>query len=324
MKYNDFLAVLQQELKSYLDARNFDGAVNVRKVLKNNGVELDALMAIRTGYKAAPTIYLNCYYDEYKSGKSINEIIEEIYSMFSRKLGDVEFDIEEFTDFEKIKSKIAYKVINTEKNKKLLKKVPHIDILDLSVVFYCIVKCDKNENATTLIYDHHANMWNVTTEELYEIAKENTPKLLPYEIKSMEDIIMEMICEKNCFEVNENGEYNGEETENLTSMIMEELKKADEPKMYVLTNVYRLNGAVAMLYDGVLREFANKQQKDIIILPSSVHEVIIIPIENNMTPKEFDSIINEVNNEEVIPEEILSDHAYMYVRSVDEIIIPTE
>jgi hypothetical protein len=331
MEYNEFLAMLQDELKSYLEVIRFEGKINIRKVLKNNGVELDALMVVREGINASPTIYLNYYYDQFVSGKSIEEIIREIYSMFSKELGDVEFNIEDFTDFQKIKHKIAFKVINTEKNKRLLKKVPHIDIMDLSIVFYCIVKCNKNENATTLIYNHHLDMWNVSLETLYETAEKNTPILLPYEIRSMEDIIMEMIKERKyggdeeeideC-EVNETGCYDGEEAEALTNMIMEEIEKADEPKMYVLTNKYRMYGACAIFYDGVLKKFADEHQKDIIILPSSIHEVIIIPMEEQMNPKDFESIIKDVNNEEVTPEEILSGHAYIYRRSDDKIYMP--
>ena len=320
MKYNEFQQVLQKELKSYLDARNFDGAVNIKRVLKNNGVELDALMLMKRGTNASPTIYLKCYYDEYVSGKSIDDIIKEIFNMFSCDVDDFDFNIEEFTDFEKIKDKIAYKVINTAKNKKLLKKIPHIDIMDLSLVFYFIIKCNKNENATTLIYNHHMTMWNVTTEELYQIASKNTPILLPADIRSMEDIIMEMFSDKNGYEINEAGCYNGEEINEITNIIMEEIKKEEEPKMYVLTNNYRMNGAAAMFYDGVLKEFAKRHNRDVIILPSSVHEVIIIPIEKNMTPKEFDTIINEVNSEQVTPEEILSDHAYLLPQLFDKLV----
>ncbi|MCR5836690.1 MAG: DUF5688 family protein, partial [Lachnospiraceae bacterium] len=318
--------------KSYLDVIKFEGKINVRKVLKNNGVELDALMVVREGVNASPTIYLNYYYDQFISGKNIEDIIREIYSMFSKELGDVEFNIEDFADFEKIKNKIAFKVINTEKNKRLLKKVPHIEIMDLSIVFYCIIKCNKNENATTLIYNHHLSMWNVSTETLYEIASKNTPVLLPYEIRSMEDIIMEMIKEKRCAEsevddtsecvVNETVFYDGEEAEALTNMIMEEIEKTDEPKMYVLTNKFRMYGACTMFYNGVLKDFAQEHQKDIIILPSSIHEVIIIPMEEHMSSKDFESVINDVNNEEVIPEEILSGHAYIYRRSDDKIHMP--
>ena len=325
MEYNAFLAMLQEKLKSYLDKVGFEGKTRIRKVLKNNGVELDALIVVREDTSASPTIYLNCYYEQYMVGRNVEDIIKEIYSMFSRKLEDIDFSIEEFTDFNKIKDRIVYKVINTEKNKRLLDKIPHIDILDLSIVFYCIIKCDKSENATTLIYNHNLPLWGVKVEELFEIAKENTPKQLPWEIRSMEDIILEMISEKSGCQVNEAGYYNGEEynmeADELTSLIMEEIRKEDEPKMYVLTNVYRMHGAATMFYEGVLKSFAEEHQKDIIILPSSVHEVIIIPVEKHMAPEDFESVINEVNEEQVIPEEVLSNHAYIYVRSDDKIYI---
>lgn len=321
MCYEDFLAYVKSELKSYLDREGSECAVNVRKVLKNNGIELDALTIVNVECKTSPTVYLNRYYDEYQKGRDKEDIVSEILELFHKNYGRVNFDLSEFADFARIQDKIAYKVISVKKNKKLLKRIPHIKKLDLAIIFYCIIKCNKNENATTLIYNQHLEMWDVSLEDVYEKALENTPALLPHEIKSMSDIIKEMLNDGSEYDqVHEDGCYGDDETEILTDKIMEELTESGTtPQMFVLTNVFRLNGAATMFYDGVLREFSQEKQSDLIILPSSIHEVILIPMEEGMKLSDFKSMIGEVNEEEVDPSEILSDHAYVYMRETDEI-----
>lgn len=321
MNYEEFLAYVKSELKSYLDREGSDCAVNVRKVLKNNGIELDALTIVNVECKTSPTVYLNRYYDEYLNGREEEEIISEILELFLKNYGKVSFDISEFADFSKIKDRIAYKVISIKKNKRLLNKVPHIKKMDLALVFYCIIKCNKNENATTIIYNQHLDMWGVGLDEIYKAAMENTPKILPHEIKSMSDIIKEMLEDGSDYnEVHEDGCYGDEELDILADKLMEELTcESIEPQMFVLTNVFRLNGAATMFYDGVLKKFAKEWQSDLIILPSSIHEVILIPMEEGMKISDFKSMINEVNDEEVDPAEVLSDHAYIYIREADEI-----
>ena len=82
-----------------------------------------------------------------------------------------------------------YKLINAEKNKGLLEDVPHKDFLDLSIVFQCLVSLEEiGEDASILINNTHSEMWNVSVEELYQAAMENTHQLCPYEIKDITDV----------------------------------------------------------------------------------------------------------------------------------------
>lgn len=321
MDYETFLALVKEELKSYLDKDNKNCAVNVRKVLKNNDIELDALTIVDVECETSPTIYLNRYYDEFLEGRTIENISGEIYELLKQNSDKICIDVNEFTDFSKIKHCIAFKVINAQKNRKLLKRIPHVRRVDLAIIFYCIIKCNSHENATTLIYNQHMDLWRVKTEDIYQEAVKNTPLLLPFEIKSMSDIIKEMLGEVNQdMEVHEECRYGGEEIDAFTDKLMEELISDDDtPQMYVLTNRYRLNGAACMFYEKVLKNFADEQNRDLIILPSSIHEVILIPMDEDMRPEDFKFMIGEVNSEEVDPAEVLSDHAYIYRRSKDQL-----
>ena len=89
--------------------------------------------------------------------------------------------------------------------------------------------------------------------------------------------------------------------------------------MYVLTNQHKLNGSVCILYQNVLRDFANRLACDFYILPSSIHEVLLIPAANQISYQELSDMVQDVNSSQLSREEILSDHVYYYSRETCQI-----
>ena len=81
--------------------------------------------------------------------------------------------------------------------------------------------------------------------------------------------------------------------------------------MYVLTNDTKVNGAAAILNDDIRQEIAEKVG-DFYMLPSSIHETLIIPKDAGMEFKELEQMVQEVNQTQVAPGERLSDHVYEY------------
>lgn len=142
-----------------------------------------------------------------------------------------------------------------------------------------------------MIRNEHLKLWHKDEEEIREIALKNTPELLPAAIWTMKDMLGEM----------------GVDTENLS----------EETPMYILSNKSRINGASAMLYDGVLRKFAGNLGSDLFILPSSVHELILVPVCDTLSPSDLIEMIAEVNDTQVSAEEILSYSLYEYSREND-------
>ena len=94
-----------------------------------------------------------------------------------------------------------------------------------------------------------------------------------------------------------------------------------EVPMYVLTNHIKLNGAVCMLYPEILKEFSNTLNCNLILLPSSVHEMIIIPKSSNTSLEDLKEMVRDTNENHVEEEEILSYSVYEYVREEDRILI---
>ena len=116
-----------------------------------------------------------------------------------------------------------FKLINYEQNKNLLQKIPHIKILDLAIIFNCLVDADETGNATILIYNQHLSLWNITKDDLYHLAMKNTPALLTYELRDMSDVLIELMAGVPCNSMKEEFEY----------MV----------PMYVLSNKSKLNGS---------------------------------------------------------------------------------
>ena len=91
--------------------------------------------------------------------------------------------------------------------------------------------------------------------------------------------------------------------------------------MYIMTNRQEVNGASVLLYDDVLQTFALKKKTDFYIMPSSIHEVILIPKSKSPDLKDLNEMINEVNETQVQEEEVLSDHAYYYEKNTHTLMM---
>ena len=286
MKYPDFIETVKEHIKEVIQKQ-----VHVYPVLKNNGAVYDGLVIIDPILNISPTIYLNPYYHRYLEGVSMEDIFEDILKTYQENLPDSDFDVSLFQDFAKAKERIVMKLINASKNETLLTKVPHILIYDLAIVFLCNVSDFVNEFATILIYNHHLSLWDVDTQDLYEIAQLNTPNLLRPQLDNLHDVY----------------KYITEDT----------LPYLDDLDVNIMTNHLKIHGATCMVYPKLLDEISDIYEDDIIIIPSSIHEILFFPkenIPNGYSLEELNTIIEDINETQLTDDEILSDHIYWYHR----------
>ena len=292
MEYKEFVEYIKMNA-GYIAGEG--GNITINHVIKNNGCEMDGLVIMEKGKDIAPTIYLDSFYELYTNGENIKNIIRQIEVIYEQNKNNVTFDVNILKHFDTIKDKIVYKVVNYRSNEKLLEQVPHKRILDLAVVFYCLLDNEYGRSATALIYNNNLKNWNVTIDDVYKAALKNTPDLLHSKISSMAALFEK--CGVN---------VDGEEVD---------LKDYVPSDMYVLTNESKLNGAACILYENVLYDFAQKLGADLYILPSSVHEVILLPKLSMFEEDELVNMVKEVNTEGVTADEVLSDHVYEYNRT---------
>lgn len=324
MNYEEFISYIRDSIAKEVGNNK---TVTLNKVLKNNDMELDALTINSRETNISPTIYLNSYFKEYESGRSPGDIVSEIYQLYESHRDKLEFDVDMFKNFDGIKDRIAYKLINKKANERLLSQVPFIEILDLAIVFYCLVDNDFLGSATALIHNVHMEMWEVTVEDLYNTARKNTPRILPYHLRDMNDVIKDILVSdientiyENDFRYDENCKIPMPEV--VAEGLLKGIREAEDAvEMYVLTNKQKINGAACILYDRVLNNFASQREKDLYILPSSIHEVILVPVTNDIDREELCKMVYDVNHNELEEGDVLSDYVYYYDRIKDEILI---
>ena len=291
MRYQKFIETVKEHIKQVLQKK-----VYVYPVLKNNGTVYDGLVILDPMSNISPTIYLNPYYHRYLDGVPMEDIYDDIQKVYEKNLPVEDFDISIFEDYAKAQDRIVMKLINAKKNAKLLQQVPHILIYDLAIVFLFTV-CDfTHAYSTILIHNSHLKLWNVKVDDMYETAKTNSIRILPPRLDNLHDVFEEITDESLDF--------------------LEELN------INILTNPLKIFGATCMIYPDLLEDIATIYEDDMIIIPSSVHEVLIFP-KNNLpdgyTLEDINTMIETVNTTELSDMEVLSDHVYYYHRNTNEI-----
>lgn len=296
MEFTNFTTLVQREVEKRA-GENY--RVKLNDVMKNNGVVLRGITLMQDDSNISPTIYLNPYYDAYENGDTtLGTVIDEVIDTYERNKINRSIDMKFFLNYETVRSRIIFKLINTEKNRELLKDIPYIPFHDLSIVFQCLVSEERFGNASILIHNVHLQLWKVNARELYECALENTPLLQGYELADMNTVLEEMKAL---------GGVDDEEIEDMQQ----------EVPMYVLSNKSRINGASCILYKDILKDFAMVVDKDLYVLPSSIHEVILLPSDGTQESEQLKEMVREINQSQVEKEEVLSDSVYYYRRSDD-------
>ena len=288
MEFSSFTMFVREEV----DKRTEDCyKVRLDDVRKNNGVVLRGLTVTQDDSNISPTIYLNSYYEEYIKGRAtLVNVVNDVMDTYRRNKVNQSVDMRYFLNYESVKERVIYKLVNTEKNKELLEDVPHIEFLDLSIIFQCLVAQEDLGRASILIHNVHLKLWEVSVDTLYQAAKENTQRLQEYEIKGITEVLRDIMC--------------AEEVENIADEDCISAFSGSVP-MYVLSNKNRVEGAACMLYPNLIRDFAEAIQSSFYIIPSSIHELLLLPTEHLEESQEIKHMIREINDTQVSVEEVL-------------------
>ena len=299
---NQFLGpeAFYREITEKLTQRLGDGThAQYRRISKNNGVFMNAVV-VGGERKIRPTIYLDGYYEEYCEGRPGEDIVEEIAKVYRDHILSDDNMMDFFTDFARVRERICYRLVNTARNEKMLREVPHREFLDLSLVYYYMLDEDLLSSGSILLKNEHLDLWKVTEEELFGLSTQNTKKLLPAECIS----ILSMLRSTGC----ELPEWDEEAAQTLP--------------MYVLSNEKRVCGAACMLYEKFRDILPVKC--DYYILPSSIHELILLPKDSLPEGQNLNELVKQVNDSQVPPWEILSDSVYYYDYEKNTITLPSQ
>ena len=310
MEYEIFKGVVGEKFKEFLPEKYQDAQVEIRPVDKVNRT-LDGL-SIRVneqGMNISPTIYVNHMYEDYVTTENLNATLERAAEGFMKAMEQKEsINVNELTNAECAKDKIVFQLINTEQNKEMLANMPHREFKDLSVIYRMVVKIDGEGIASTPIHHGLAETLGFTEEQMFKLAAENTKRLLPPVIKSMNDVMREIFMKDGM-------------PPEIADMMLGEMPP--EQQMYVISNNKGINGAVSMLYEDGLHDLAEKLGSDLYIMPSSIHEVIAVSTDLG-NPNELAAMVAEINMDQVALDERLSNQVYHYDKDLRKVTLATD
>ncbi|MGN1159346.1 MAG: DUF5688 family protein [Lachnospiraceae bacterium] len=310
MTYEEFLGRVSEEMNAYAGA---EARAVIQKVKKNNGIELNGISIFCKGRNTSPTIYLEEFYNRYRGGESFEKIREALIDCYESHLCDQNLDVSFYREYAKVRKRLSYKLINREKNKELLKEVPYKEYLNLAVVFFCAVDHEMIGSGMILVRESHLEMWHVDVETVYADAMENTPKNYPVRVYPMSELLKEYPEEIELWEETAEGETKRAERGCMKHM--------DAIPMYVLTNDQKIFGAGVMLYKNVLKKVAERMKNNLAILPSSIHELIAVPVKGEAEAAAYESMVREINATQVACEDVLSDRVYYFERKSGRLVV---
>lgn len=280
MNYEQFICAMMECTKKKLSETEI---LEKQEILKNNGVVSVGLAIRRLDKNVAPIIYLEEFYQKYLLGAEIETLCAFLVEKSRNAQAAPVCNYEEIMDFRKIRKQVVYKLINAKKNEKFLREVPNLPILDFAIVFYWMIPMGDFEYGSVLIRNTHMNLWKLPISVLYQCAKENTPRLCPYVFRSLTEYMEEMVGE----------------------MI-------EDSPLYILSNRMGINGASVILYPGMPGKIYERLQRKFYLLPSSIHEFLVVPENDFLRPENLRNMVKEVNETHIREEELLSDHIYYF------------
>ncbi len=274
------------------------------KVRKNNGVWKDVLYIRKENSECVPCFYMGEVYRSYLMGECIAGLAEHLTNIVLCECESVSRQAKQFLNQDWIVEHLFLRLVQTEDNAASLKDAVYVEFLDLAAVFYVLTE-DGEDGVKS--FQLPRSVWESfglgTAEEYFPKIAENTRRLFPERLWCIEHTVSE--CR-----------ILGEESLRKVRLPQEELYSH---KLYVLSNHRRINGAAVLLYPELLKCLGEKFEGNYYIIPSSVHEVLLLKDTKEEDEVRLNYMVCEVNEQQVEPEEVLSNHVYYY--SVEEGVV---
>lgn len=302
-----FAEGVAKDIRNYLPPEYEDADFQVVQKNKNNGIQLIGVQVNLPERNASPIIYMEQFFDEIRQGESVERVMNRIASCIekSSRAPFMNSGID-LTNYDSLKEHLAIKLVNTQANRKMLQEMPHENIEDLSAICYVNFPVDSGEGKATLeVRNQHLSIWNIDAKELFQQARINTQPVNTPLLQSMDEMMLSIFNEE------------GHATNLLDENIDFGLRSHD--MLYALTNVEKQYGASMIMQPEVLNKLEQLFPEGFYVLPSSVHEVLIVPDNGEMEPKMLGEMVREVNKNEVERQEVLSDRVYSYDKEKHQI-----
>lgn len=314
MSYEEFVTYVKENFKQYLPEAFKDAEVIFHQTKKVNRMADEISIKKNSDINIFPSINLSALYEIYTDTEDLDKAMEYGVEMVKYEPNDdLKSQAGMLTDFEAIKDRIIYTLVSTNQNKQMLCDVPRRDFLDMSVMYRIVLDNSENGLSSVIVTNGLMDMYKTTEEELFSLAKENTKNILPYTVETMSEMFQRML-------------KNMDVPEKILSAVISDLEKADVPPMIVISNNKNNYGSNAILETELLSKVANDYDSNLVILPSSLHEVIAIAT-NETDPEiimDYADMVRDINQTEISLKDRLSNQVYLFDKDTKEISIASD
>lgn len=312
----DYIDDLKNALNQRANNRSRDHLkLTFRDFMKNNDTVRHACTISLRNYKeiyAAPTLYLEDFYDYYLNGMPLPRLADKILDYAENFLKKPIVPSVDLSGYEGVRAHLCIQLVNRERNSELLDQLVYRPYEDLAIIPVILIKDPEMGQGCIKVRREHTESWGVTDEQILADAVQNAPCLLPATFCSLEEMLAEL--SRSC----STGEEPDVPPDELYSGSVQDfgcgaktIEEENPYTMYLLSNSRLTSGAASIMYTGMAEKVRRRIASDYYLLPSSVNEWIIVR-DLGQDPAEFKQIVQDVNRSEVPPEEVLSDSVYLY------------
>lgn len=294
----DFINYVKDHIKEYLPPEYRNAVISTEEVTKSYDRALTGLTIRLPGERTAPTIYLEPLAEQMENGCPLDSVMQQIAEIQTAYKDQVPMDISILENYETARPMLSVRMCDPETNREYLKDKPYTLCGELAAFYRVQVTANFEGTASVAVTENLMQSWDVTKEQLHKDAVQAEKERNPACLYDMNDVMSELMFSQN--------------PDNLLQQ--EELLDVGASPLYVLTNQNKENGAGVLVQDGVLEKVGALIGSNFYVLPSSVHEVLVVPDQGNMTLAELETTVREVNDTQVLPEERLSYKVQYYDR----------
>ncbi len=290
MNFEEFREQLRNDLPGKLPEDMQNVSIDFQHTEKLQNGSYDGMCIHPEGQPVGMNIDLNRFFDQYQNGTSYEECLDELGAIVSHHLYEMpKIDVEMLKDYNQLKSMLSIQVVPTECNMEMLQNIPHKEIEDLSMVYRFVTSNENAEMQSILVTNRMLESYGISAEQLHQDALEMAPIYKPVEIRTMGEVLREMMGDDFPMEM--------VEADNM---------------MYIASTPNKTMGAGVIAYPDFMEKAAETVKGDFYLLPSSLHEVLLVPDRGETDSATLEQMVRDVNETQVSPEDRLSDNVYHY------------
>lgn len=293
MDYETFKQEFAEDIKEKLSQKGYgEVETNFHNIEKTNQ-NYEAISVVPAGGNIGVNYNIENAFASYEHSGDYEGVLASATGAIASGLDQVPVvNVNALMNYEIMKEKLSVEVISAEVNEELLAKVPHDRIEDLAVVYRFIMESNEDGRASILVNNDLIERMGVTHEQLRADALENSTEIRPAVIQGMNEVMKEMM---------------GPEAYEMFG-----IPDDTEEMMFIATVPDKNSGAGVLAYQDFMDQAAEKIGGDFFILPSSIHEILLVPDDGQKGADELKAMVMDVNATQVSPEERLSDNVYHY------------